>query len=672
MRNLSFAIMFMTTTTMVAQTFPSASGANNPFIHDQFTADPTARVFNNKIYVYPSHDIPAPEGQRQDWFCMADYHVFSSQDLSHWIDHGVIITQNKVPWVRKDSYSMWAPDCVFKDGKFFFYFPSAPSEGRGFAIGVATADHPEGPFICEDSPIKGVMGIDPCVFIDDDRQAYIYWSGMGIRGARLKSNMKELDGELTAMQGGNASFLVGGQSMEGLPDGFKEGPFAFKHDGHYYLTFPWVRKEKGTETLAYAMSDNPLGPWDFKGIFMAESPTGCWTNHHSIVKYQGQWYLFYHHNDYSPSFDKLRSVRIDRLSFNKDGTIQEVKPTLRGVGISKATERIDIDRYNSVGEPVSLAYNDTLMPNRGWHVTLSPERSWLSYHDVDFHDVSSHAYLVGYVKADGNATVIVRESTSKGKVIARIPIKVEGEGSFRRNLRNQWMTVTTHLANIPKGICNLFISVEGANVSIDWLQFKNRDNYFLPASKTAITPDSEGFIRRWSLLEPIDIPNRSNTVFTDSYLREMLSTQFFPQQMSLIPQDGQKVKVGKQSLAWHIVDSQLFNIKLFRFADLLQKQLYGVLFWAVTVIDCPEEIENVRLAVGSNGASMWWVNGEEALLLSGDRRMVKDDGMSQRLTLKKGRNILRGAIINGPGMSDFCTRFVQEDGTPVTNYNITF
>ena len=131
-----------------------------------------------------------------------------------------------------------------------------------------------------------------------------------------------------------------------------------------------------------------------------------------------------------------------------------------------------------------------------------------------------------------------------------------------------------------------------------------------------------------------------------------------------------KVTTVKQTLTWHALDSENYNVKLFRFAEKWGQQVYGVLFWTVTIIDCDEDIENVRLAVGSNSASMWWLNGEEALLLSGDRRMVKDDAMSPRLTLKKGRNILRGAVINGPGMSDFCVRFLDEKGNPVKNYSI--
>lgn len=650
------------------------AAAQNPLIHDQFTADPTARVFNNKMYLFPSHDIPAPEGQRQDWFCMADYHVFSSENLTDWTDHGVIVTQNAVPWVQPDSYSMWAPDCVFKDGKYYFYFPSAPKGSRGFAIGVATADRPEGPYTCEAEPIKGVMGIDPCVLIDDDGSAYIYWSGMGIRGAKLKSNMKELDGELTTMappqgaQGGGQGFAVGGQAMEGLPEGFKEGPFAFKRNGIYYLTFPWVRKENGTETLAYATSQHPLGPWDFKGIIMAEHENGCWTNHHSIVEYQGQWYIFYHRNAYSPNMDKRRSACIEKIAFNADGTIREVKPTLRGVGLSNATNRIEIDRYSTLCENGEVAFLDTLDTFKGWEVML-PSKGWLQYKDVDF-AAFKDGYLVACVKADENTELTVREGNAKGKVIAKVKVTCKTGGQRPRDFSGQWMTVTAPVLYAPKGVADLYITCDGAAVHLDWLQFKNREQYFNPVTASPSAPDADGFIRRWLLLEPIDKPNPTNIVFTDSYLKQELNKEYFKGQFTMLPKNGQKVKVDKQTLTWHALESNRYNVKLFRFADELEKSVYGVLFWAVTIIDCEEEIKDVRLAVGSNSASMWWLNREEAVLLSGDRRMVKDDCVSPRLTLKKGRNILRGAVINGPGMSDFCVRFINEKGQPVKNFTI--
>lgn len=196
--------------------------------------------------------------------------------------------------------------------------------------------------------------------------------------------------------------------------------------------------------------------------------------------------------------------------------------------------------------------------------------------------------------------------------------------------------------------------------------------YFTPATAKPKTPDADGFIQRWLLLEPINKPNRSNTVFTDSYIRRAFDTLYFPNQFTVLPKNGETVKVGEQELTWHALDSKNFNVKLFRFAYGLNKPIYGVLFWAVTVVNSPQEMKNVRLAVGSNSASMWWVNGKEAAILSGDRRMVMDDVVSTRLTLNKGQNIIRGAVINGPGMSDFCVRILDENGEPVKDLTISY
>lgn len=195
--------------------------------------------------------------------------------------------------------------------------------------------------------------------------------------------------------------------------------------------------------------------------------------------------------------------------------------------------------------------------------------------------------------------------------------------------------------------------------------------YFTPAAPEPKTPDSDGFIQRWLLLEPINKPLRTNAGFVDTYVRRELTREYFPGQFTQIPRAGDTVTAEGEELAWHAVDATGFNVKLFRFASGLDKRVYGVVFCAVTVIDCPQEIPNVRMAVGSNSASMWWLNGEEAVVLTGDRRMVMDDSVSKRLILRKGRNVIRGAVINGPGMSDFCVRFIDENGDAVTNFTIT-
>ena len=195
--------------------------------------------------------------------------------------------------------------------------------------------------------------------------------------------------------------------------------------------------------------------------------------------------------------------------------------------------------------------------------------------------------------------------------------------------------------------------------------------YFSPATTTPKAPDRDGFLQRWLLLEPISKPNRTNTVFTDSYVRNAFNTEYFPNQFTVISHDGDKVKVRDQELAWHALDSTNFNVKLFRFAYGLNKPTYGVIFWAVTVVNSPREIHNARLAVGSNAASIWWLNGKETVDLFTDRRMVMDDVVSKRLTLNKGRNVLRGAVINGPGLSDFCVRFIDENDKPIKDLTIT-
>ena len=193
--------------------------------------------------------------------------------------------------------------------------------------------------------------------------------------------------------------------------------------------------------------------------------------------------------------------------------------------------------------------------------------------------------------------------------------------------------------------------------------------YFAQASAEPVSPDADGFIRRWLILEPVVKPNRTNTVFTGSYVREALSPQTFPGDFEAVPRPGDRARTAEAPV-WHALDSKLWDVKLFNFAQSLGKPKYGVVFWTVTIIDSPREMKGVRLAVGSNSASRWWLNGKVAAELFDDRRMVMDDVLSDRLTLRKGRNVIRGAVINGPGLSDFCLRFLDESGAPITDLKI--
>jgi len=417
--------------------------AQNPIIRNQFSADPTARVFNGKVYLYPSHDIVAPKDKnlRKDWFCMEDYHVFSSENLTDWTDHGVIVTQTKVPWLTKTNYDMWAPDCVYKNGKYYFYFPV------GGKIGVATADKPEGPYTVLDKPVTGIGGIDPCVLLDKDGSAYIFTARGRISVAKLKNNMIEVDGDV--------------QTIANLPTkGLIEGPFAFQFNGKYYLTYPHV--ENKIERLEYSMSDSPMGPYKPVGIIMDESASGCWTNHQSIVQYKDQWYLFYHDKDYSPKFDKNRSVRIDSLFFNTDGTIQKVKPTLRGVGITKATDRIQLDRYSLISDKgTTIAYNDTLNYFNGWKTVFTEKNSWVQYNSVDFGAENYNWIEIRYLAKNGGILGLSLNQTQ-----SKVEIKIKLAAGIG------WKTARVKIKGLKTGIQNLIFSNEGNNaVEIDWASF---------------------------------------------------------------------------------------------------------------------------------------------------------------------------------------------------------
>ena len=429
--------------------------AQNPIVRNQFSADPTARVLNGKVYVFPSHDIPVPPNTnlRKDWFCMADYHVFSSENLTDWLDHGVIVSQNKVKWVDSTSYSMWAPDCIEHNGKYYFYFPAnkkvADANGRkGFGIGVAIADKPEGPYLPLPEPIKGVSGIDPNVFIDKDGQAYLYWAMGNIVVAKLKENMTELASEP--------------QIIANLPQkGLKEGPFVFERNGIYYLTIPHV--ENKIERLEYAIGDNPMGPFKMAGVVMDESPMNCWTNHQSFVQFKGQWYLFYHQNAYSPKFDKNRSICADSLFFNSDGTIRKVTPTLRGVGLTKATNKIKIDHYTSKSEiGSSVAFMDSLNTFNGWKTVLNGKNAWVKYNSVDFGKEQLKSVQVKACSKKG-CSLQIRLDNVDGPVIVEVKVPMGPSHN----------SVTAKLVKRQTGIHNLVVMLKDGNpIDIEWIKFQ--------------------------------------------------------------------------------------------------------------------------------------------------------------------------------------------------------
>lgn len=286
--------------------------SQNPFITTIHTADPSAHVWEDgRMYIYASRDMDPARG------CdlMDHYHVFSSEDLVNWRDEGEILCSDDVSWGRPEGGFMWAPDCAYRNGKYYFYYPH-PSGSRWndtWKIGVAVSDKPDRGFV-DKGYIKGLGGncmIDPCVFVDDDDRVYMYYGGGRMpRGAEMNADMISMKEEM--------------RPMEGLAD-FHEASWVFKRNGIYYMTYS--DNNPGNNHLCYAMSDKPLGPWEYKGIYL--EPTGIETSHGSVVEFKGKWYALYHCGDISLC-GNLRSICIDPIEFNEDGTIRTVIQSRNG------------------------------------------------------------------------------------------------------------------------------------------------------------------------------------------------------------------------------------------------------------------------------------------------------------------------------------------------------
>ena len=332
-----------------AQNAPAADSAgqkplSEPLVRDIYTADPSAHVFNGKIYIYPSHDIESgiPENDNGDHFAMRDYHMLSMDSIKGKVtDHGMGLDIKDIPWAKRQ---LWAPDVAFKKGTYYLYFPVKDKQDI-FRIGVATSQTPTGPFKADPKPIPGSYSIDPAVFTDADGSAYMYFGGIwggqlqrwrtatydstispnqpaqqvaiGPRVARMSNDMRTFGGpvqEIKLLDENGKPLLAGDTKRR-----FFEGGWMHKYKGKYYFSY----STGDTHLLVYAAGDKPEGPFTYKGVLM--NPVKGWTTHHSIIEFKGKWYIFYHDTQLS---DKtwLRNIKVTELKRQPDGTIETLNP----------------------------------------------------------------------------------------------------------------------------------------------------------------------------------------------------------------------------------------------------------------------------------------------------------------------------------------------------------
>lgn len=317
---------------------------SQPLITHMYTADPSAHVFDGKIYIYPSHDIDAgiPFNDNGDHFGMEDYHVISMDSIdSDAVDNGVALHVKDVAWAERQ---MWAPDAAHKDGKYYLFFPARNKEGV-FQIGVAVGDSPIGPFVAQPEAIKGSYSIDPAVFEDEDGSYYMYFGGLwGGQLQKFRNNIFNENNELPKPEEQALLPLVakltddllefseevkeieildenGDRLLEGDNDRrFFEASWLHKYKDKYYFSY----STGDTHFICYAIGDNPYGPFTYSGRIL--NPVIGWTSHHSICEVESKWYLFYHDSSLSKGVTHLRSVKVAEITYNDDGSIQTLDP----------------------------------------------------------------------------------------------------------------------------------------------------------------------------------------------------------------------------------------------------------------------------------------------------------------------------------------------------------
>lgn len=323
---------------------------SQPLVRHIYTADPSAHVFDGKIYIYPSHDVDAGEAfdDLGSHFAMEDYHVLSMDSItSEAVDHGVALHLNDIPWAERQ---LWAPDAHEKDGKYYLFFPAKDYEGI-FRIGVAISDSPVGPFVAQPEPIKDSFSIDPAVFKDDDGAYYMYFGGLwggqlqrwrtGVfnaaepespvahlpaddepalcaKVAKLTDDLLEFAHEakdLIILDENGMPLLAGDNDRR-----FFEASWMHKYNGKYYFSY----STGDTHFICYAIGDNPYGPFTYAGKIL--EPVVGWTSHHSICEVEGKWYLFYHDSSLSGGVTHLRSIKVTEITYDAEGKIQTIVP----------------------------------------------------------------------------------------------------------------------------------------------------------------------------------------------------------------------------------------------------------------------------------------------------------------------------------------------------------
>ncbi len=441
----------------------AAASAQNPVVQTCYTTDPAPMVHDDTFYIYTGHDENGA-----DFFWMQEWRVYSSKDMVNWTDHGSPLAIEDFKWADDRA---WAPQCVERDGKFYFYVPLHSSLTGAMAIGVAVGDTPVGPF-------KDAIGaplvdgswdyIDPTVFVDDDGQAYLYWGNPEIYYVKLNRDMISFEGEVRkveqTVEGFGAPAVKLRDKNVKYKDMYTEGPWFYKRGGKYYLLYA---AGGVPEHISYSMSDSPEGPWKYMGEIMPLHDTGSFTNHCGVADFRGHSYFLYHTGRLPGGGGFGRSVAIEEFKYNPDGTFPVIHPTDEGVSPLAV-----FNPYRRVqAETIAYSSGVTTEPNArtGVYVADIHNGDWIEVRNVDFGPGGPSRFKASVASALRGGAIEVRMDSVAGPLVARI--NVPGTGGWEN-----WKTLEAKALMEVPGVHDIYFVFTGRKgpklFNFDWWEFK--------------------------------------------------------------------------------------------------------------------------------------------------------------------------------------------------------
>jgi len=446
-------------TVLLTQVMLTIAFADNPVIQNYYSADPAPMVYNDRVYLFTSHDEDVTES---NFFTMRNWMCYSSADMVNWTDHGIVASLKDFKWLGTLNNGAWAPQCVERSGKFYLY---VPIQGKG--IGVLVSDKPTGPFT---DPIgkalvnkNGYDDIDPTAFVDSDGQAYLYWGNPKLWYVKLNTDMTSYSGNVVEVSMTEAGFGKRTPADAKRPTSYEEGPWFYKRDNLYYVVFAGGPV---SEHLGHSTSSGPTGPWTYRGAIMPSTITkASFTNHPGVCDFKGNSYLFYHNQSLSNDGYK-RSVCVDQFTYKSDGSIPQIASTTSGpaqVGV--------LNPYDTVqAETICLGQGvETQTCNEGGiNVTNIENGDYIKVKGVDFGTDGAVSFEARVASGTSGGKIELRLGSSSGTLIGTCDVGSTGGAQT-------WSTKTCTITN-AKGKNDLYLKFTGSGTSMfnfNWWRFKS-------------------------------------------------------------------------------------------------------------------------------------------------------------------------------------------------------